>query len=91
MIALVTASTTTAAFARKLQSPGVLNPRAPSICRKGSDYDGGGVVVVGVAVVVGVEVDERFENAFYHQKWFHGRSRCHQKRSHGNCFLPTAT
>ena len=34
--------------------------------RKGSGYGGGGVVVVGV------EVDERFDNTFYLQKRFHG-------------------
>ena len=30
------------------------------------------ITAVGVEVVVGVEVDERFENALYHQKRLHG-------------------
>ena len=59
-----------------------------------------GAPVVGSLVVDAIEVevtvgysccDGTFENAFYHQKRFHGRNRCNHKTIDGNCVLPTAT
>ena len=64
-MAVVAAPTATAAFARKLHSPGVLNSRRTKHSPQGQRFRPGGVVVGGVVgLVVGLVVVE-IEGGFW--------------------------